>query len=399
MPEVSALKSPYRRVVAALAESEERYRILVEGVRQYAIFMLDPDGIILTWNRGIHELLGYNREEIVGRSGAMVFNAADRAAGVFKTELATAKRSGESMIEHSNRCKDGREIRVHDTASSLLNSDGRLLGFAKVTRRLDAVSDPGTQTIALDLAKALATVQMEIEHRRRLEAQLLTAVEEERERLGRDLHDDLSQRLAGIAVMLGAVGKQVVSRADGTKLHDIANLLNDAVAVARNLSRGLHPVTLTTEGLPAALAELADRVPTEVAFKWPQSARLDIAPSVALHVYRIAEEAVGNAIRHAGARKIRIEVRAKPARTISLSISDDGKGLAEGKASGGMGFQNMRYRAAAIGGALEIRSEAGRGTSVRCSFPLRSLVRARRDGSSPAKPRNRKAKAATRSRR
>src|SRR5436309_2846877 len=138
MPDVPGLKSPYRRVVAALAESEERYRILVEGVRQYAIFMLNPEGTIMTWNRGIHELLGYDREEVVGRSGEMVFNATDRAAGVFKKEMATAKRSGESMIEHSNQCKDGREIRVHDTATSLFNSDGRLLGFAKVTRRLDA---------------------------------------------------------------------------------------------------------------------------------------------------------------------------------------------------------------------------------------------------------------------
>ncbi|MGI9114227.1 MAG: hypothetical protein DLM52_12685 [Chthoniobacterales bacterium] len=398
MPDVPELKSPYRRVVAALAESEERYRTLVEGVRQYAIFMLDPDGRIMTWNRGIHELLGYDRDEVVGESGEMVFNAGDRAAGLFKKELAKAKRYGESMIEHSNRCKDGREIRVHDTATSLLNSEGRLIGFAKVARRVDGAKDAAADTAALELAKALARVQVEVEHRRRLETQLLTAVEEERERLGRDLHDDLSQRLAGIAMMMDSIGKQLPRGADETKLRDIARLLNDAVAVARNLSRGLHPVTLTTHGLPAALAELAERVPTEVEFKLPQSARLDIDRSVALHVYRIAEEAVGNAIRHSESQKIRIELRTKPARTISLSISDDGKGFEARTASAGMGFQNMRYRAAAVGGALEITSTAGSGTSVTCSFPLTARLGAERAAPSGRKASNRKReKPATRS--
>jgi PAS domain S-box-containing protein len=97
MNDLDAPKLSYRKVVAALAESEERYRVLVEGVRRYAIFMLDPKGIILTWNRGVHELLGYKREDLIGKSGAMVFNAADRVAGVFDKALATAKRSGDCL--------------------------------------------------------------------------------------------------------------------------------------------------------------------------------------------------------------------------------------------------------------------------------------------------------------
>ena len=82
MADLRGSKPSYRKVVAALAESEERYRMLVEGVRQYAIFMLNPEGVILTWNRGIQELLGYTREEVVGQSGEIVFSATDRAAAV-----------------------------------------------------------------------------------------------------------------------------------------------------------------------------------------------------------------------------------------------------------------------------------------------------------------------------
>ena len=253
------------RDAAALAESEDRYRVLVESVRRYAIFMLDPIGIVITWNRGIYELLGYYREEIVGQSGAMLFNAADRAAGVFKKELQRAERSGESTIEHSSLHKDGTEISVHDTTTSLLNSEGRLIGFAKVTRCINGPRDPKNEAATLELAKVLATLEAEVEHRRLLEAQLLTAVEQERERLGRDLHDDLSQRLAAIAIMMKTLTKEIKgrSKADRQKASDIAEELGHAIGVTRNLSRGLHPITLTRQGLPAALEELAARVSAE----------------------------------------------------------------------------------------------------------------------------------------
>jgi PAS domain S-box-containing protein len=364
-------------VVAALAESEERYRVLVESVRRYAIFMLDPKGIIVTWNRGIHELLGYDGADVVGRSGAMLFNAADRKAGFFKRELAQARRSGESVLEHRNTHKDGSQIAVQDTTTTLFNSAGTLLGFAKVTRRLDAPGDAAAEASALELAKALAAVQMEVDHRRRLEVQLLTAVEEERQRLGRDLHDDLSQHLAGLAMMLSNVAGEVKVRDPdgGERIRQIAVSLNDAVATARNLSRGLHPITLTNEGLPSALAELAERVPKEVQFKWPQCERIDLDPSAALHVYRIAEEAVGNAIRHSGGTKIRVALKALPRRRVLLTIADNGKGFAQASLRDGMGLQNMIYRARAVGGTLKITSTPREGTRVACTLPLRPPVR------------------------
>src|SRR5205807_9701943 len=98
MADLPTPRPAYRKVVAALAESEDRYRMLVEGVRRYAIFMLDPVGIILTWNRGMQELLGYDRDEIVGQSGAVLFSA----PVAFRKELAQAKTSDESIAEHLN---------------------------------------------------------------------------------------------------------------------------------------------------------------------------------------------------------------------------------------------------------------------------------------------------------
>ncbi len=341
--------------------------MLVEGVRRYAIFMLDPAGIILTWNRGMQELLGYNRDEIVGHSGAVVFSA----PVAFKKELARAKRSGESIAEHLNIRKDGSEVGVHDTTTSLRNLEGRLIGFAKVVRHIDSSNDGKDNTAAIELAKALARIQVEVEHRQRLEAQLLTAVEQERERLGRDLHDDLSQRLAGAALMTRTLAKELKGRsaADREKARALGDLLAEATSVARNLSRGLHPITLTANGLPKALEELAARVPQNVRFSWPSSKKLDLDPSVALHVYRIAEEAVGNAVRHAKANKVTIEMHIAPGRKIALTITDDGVGFRRGPAEG-MGLQNMRYRARIIRGTLKIASAPQRGTVVTCILPI-----------------------------
>src|SRR6266480_3675525 len=366
MADLPTPRPAYRKVVAALAESEERHRMLVAGVPRYAIFMLDPAGIILTWNRGMQELLGYNREEIVGQSGAMVFSA----PVAFRKELAQAKGSGESIAEHLNIRRGGNEIRVHDTTTSLRNSKGRLIGFAKVVRHIDSFSDRKDDA-AIELAKALARVAVEVEHRRRLEAQLLTAVEQERERLGRDLHDDLSQRLAGAALMTRTLAKELKGRsaADREKARALGDLLAEATSVARNLSRGLHPITLTANGLPKALEELAARVPQNVRFSWPSSKKLDLDPSVALHVYRIAEEAVGNAVRHAKANKVTIEMHITPGRKIALTITDDGVGFRRSAAEG-MGLQNMRYRARVIRGALKIASAPKRGTVVTCILPI-----------------------------
>src|SRR5215212_2403172 len=134
MPDQSTSKRAYRKVVAALADSEERYRLLVEGVRRYAIYMLAPDGTVQTWNKGVQELLGYGREEIIGRSGILCFTAEDRAAGCFERELARARDSGESNQDRCALHKDGNRVAVNDIVTALYSSAGALLGFGKVTR-------------------------------------------------------------------------------------------------------------------------------------------------------------------------------------------------------------------------------------------------------------------------
>jgi len=203
-----------------------------------------------------------------------------------------------------------------------------------------------------------------------LEIELLTAVETERQRIGQDLHDDLCQRLSAIALLSGSLAKEAsaLDKTLGEKLGKIPSLIVETIGSCRNIARGLHPVTLASAGLPAALEELATRVPVDVKFHWPHSERIDFEPMLALHLYRIAEEAVTNAVKHAGAKRITIGLAILAGRPV-LEIADDGKGIGQKLKTEGMGLRNMQYRADVIGGELTLEARKGGGTCVRCTLP------------------------------
>jgi signal transduction histidine kinase len=222
------------------------------------------------------------------------------------------------------------------------------------------------------LASTIATLRLEAEQRRRLEGELLTAVEAERQRIGQDLHDDLCQRLGAIALLVGSLAKKisVLDQELGAEVATIPQVITETIEACRNLARGLHPITLAAAGLPAALEELAARVPANVKFQWPRSERIDFEPGLALHLYRIAEEAVANAVKHARANSITIELAVLGERAV-LAISDDGKGVGEKLKTIGMGMRNMQYRANVIGGELTVEGHKGGGTCVRCTLPFR----------------------------
>jgi len=141
------------------------------------------------------------------------------------------------------------------------------------------------------------------------------------------------------------------------------------------LARGLHPLTLATKGLPAALDELAERMPEGIVFRWPHGKRIVLEHETALHLYRITEEAVSNAVRHAEATRIEIALDAIKGETV-LVIEDNGKGFARNSVADGMGLRNMQYRANAIGATLQIGQRKRGGTRVCCRLRrLRPKVR------------------------
>lgn len=231
------------------------------------------------------------------------------------------------------------------------------------------------------VAAATLIIARDIRERERLEQSVLEAGEREQRRIGQELHDGLCQQLAGAAFMSRALEEELTERSpqQAAAAGRISELVNRSVNHARGIARGLHPVELQAGGLMSALEELASNTSAffGVACRFECAKPVLVTDNnVAVHVYRIAQEAVHNAFRHAKTQEIRILLTADQGRA-KLEIQDDGCGLPPAPVRPrGMGLDTMRYRADAIGAAFEIRSRPGAGTVVTCSFDAHPPVRA-----------------------
>ena len=206
---------------------------------------------------------------------------------------------------------------------------------------------------------------------RRLEEELLCTIEREQQRIGQDIHDGLCQQLAGIGFSIGLIARDLPDILGAkSKLTDVVGNIRGAILEARMLARGLSPVQLESDGLMSALQELVST--TEQLFKI--SCRFNCEQpvliednAIATHLYRIAQEAIHNAIKHGQATHVSVTLANSDEHT--LTISDNGLGLpAELCSSKGMGVHIMNYRAGMIGGRLSIAASQGSGTKVVCTW-------------------------------
>jgi PAS domain S-box-containing protein len=210
--------------------------------------------------------------------------------------------------------------------------------------------------------------------RKRLEKEILEIIEREQARIGQDLHDDLSQHLFGTALACRTLEQSLadVSPEAAVEAGEIAGLIDRAITQAKQLARGLYPVKLESEGLSSALKELAASVTSRfnVAVEVENGKPVLVADnSVATHLYRIAQEAITNAIKHSRAQRIVIRLASADGR-IELKVVDDGIGIdASQRRAGGMGLDIMEYRARMIGGSLAIERNGGGGTVISCCVP------------------------------
>lgn len=213
-----------------------------------------------------------------------------------------------------------------------------------------------------------------LEHTQRLEHEIIGISEREQQRIGQDLHDGLCQFLAGIgcaaASLKGDLAKMKL-RAEADVAEELATLLQDAVVQTRNLARGLVPLKMNEVGLASALEELAVSVTRLAGIHCTFESSgppLMLNDSVAMHLYRIAQEAVNNAMKHGKARIIALSLTSDGRRT-TLRIADDGSGLSQtANDPGGMGLNIMRYRARLCGGELDIEEPSTGGTVVSCTI-------------------------------
>ncbi|HRR81123.1 MAG TPA: PAS domain S-box protein [Planctomycetota bacterium] len=209
-------------------------------------------------------------------------------------------------------------------------------------------------------------------HRFSLEEEVLAISEEERRRVGQELHDTLGQQLTGVAYLVDLLEDSLASRSlpEASDVLTVRKQLGESIARVRDLSHGLYPVRLVAGGLAAALAELAEGVRTRRGVACVLECDEGVAAAderAAIHLYRIAQEAVTNALKHAQAQRITLRLR-QDAEGLCLEIADDGVGLPRDALSRkGLGLHIMQYRAENLGGRFEALAPPGGGTLIRCS--------------------------------
>lgn len=223
----------------------------------------------------------------------------------------------------------------------------------------------------LETTKRLAAAQAALEESK---TQLLMVSEREQRRFGAELHDGLGQQLTGIELRCQALLQSLPAGREDLKeqLAQIGKYLREAISQTRSLARGVSPVKLGSGGLTEGLAELAASMSTRGRIQCLFNASAPVVVEndlAARHLFRIAQEAVSNAVKHSGATEVRIRLM-KNGKDVCLEIEDNGKGLPAKLANNqGLGMEFMRHRASVIGADLELKSRAGKGLTVTCRLP------------------------------
>lgn len=252
-------------------------------------------------------------------------------------------------------------------------------GFREMLQQAHDALERRVEERTAALITANASLQCESAERQRAAREMLEISTREQRRIGQDLHDGLGQLLTGMALLSQALTQKLAAKsmAEATDASQLVQLANQAMAWARELVRGLSPIEMQGAGLLPALQDLATQ--TEHLFGITCQVTCDRPPAmpdhtVATHLYRIAQEAVSNAVKHGLARHVVLALTTEPHR-VTLTVQDDGIGFSDvSEKPSGMGLRIMHYRAGMIGAALTIQRDASGGARVVCVWP-HSLVR------------------------
>lgn len=335
-----------KRAEVALREREERLRTILNTAAD-AIVTIDQRGIINSVNPATEQMFGFSQRELVGQNVKLLMPPpyCDEHDGYIARYLAT----GEARIigigrEMVGRHKDGSTFPI-DLAVNGVDNLGLFTGVIR-----------------------------DIRQRKLLEREIIEISTLEQQRIGQDIHDGLGQQLTGISMLAKSLARRLaaVSPAESDAATQLNEHVQQAVEDAHRLSSGLAPVEIDPQSLGVRLRQLcanvqaatglACRVEVEEGLKLPDA-------SVATHLYRIAQESLQNAVKHAHAKQTVVRLETVPD-SLTLTIRDDGVGMSlRANREGRLGLHIMRYRADIIGATFDVSKPAGGGTQVRCRIP------------------------------
>lgn len=342
---------------------------------------------ITYWNQGAARHYGWTKEEALGKHVHSFLKTVFPKP--LKTVLKTCRREGYWEGELTHTRKDGSRVIVFSRWTLQRDALGNPVAFLEINNDVTKLKQAeqalrkahdGLEKRVEERTAELKAMNQElkrsIQEQRRLEKEVLEISGLEQRRIGQDLHDGLSQQLTGIALMARGLEQKLVGKSlsEAGRVRKIVELVNQAILETRALARGLYPVELESNGLMAALEELA--LNTKRLFN--VTSHFDCAQPIlihdnvmATHLYRIAQEAVNNAVKHSGTRQVWISLVPVNGESekVCMQVRDEGRGIPEKFSGKGMGLRLMHYRAEMIQASLEIARANGRGTVVTCTFP------------------------------
>jgi two-component system CheB/CheR fusion protein len=385
-----------KQAESALRESEERLRLTMESVEDYAILTLDTEGRISSWNIGAERIFGYTEEEIRGQHTEIIFTPEDRAADAPRLEMKTAREDGRAADERWHLRKNGRRFYVSGVLAPLYDGE-KLTGYAKIARDLTEQRrneeelrrahedlEHKVEERTRELEKANELLRGENAERRRIEKarlqllkQLVRVQDDERRRISRDIHDHLGQQSTALRLKLETL-KELCK-----KYTELCEPIEQTQMVAARLDSDvdflaweLRPAALDDLGLAAALANFVKEwskhfnIPAEFHATGMDADRP--APEVEVNLYRIAQEALNNTYKHAQASRVDVLLERRDHHVV-LIVEDNGVGFDmsdKPEADRGLGLLGMHERAGLIGGTLEIEATPNEGTTIFARVPV-----------------------------
>jgi PAS domain S-box-containing protein len=346
-----------RRTEEALRTSEERFRLLIQGVPDYGMFTLDTGGHVASWNAGAQRIKGYRAEEILGKHFSTFYPPEDIAAGKPDNELRTAIAEGRLEDEGWRLRKDGSRFWANVVITALFDETGELRGFGKVTR---------------DMTERRRTEEA-LTERRRLLTHLVEAQEMERRRIAWDVHDDSIQSMVAVGMRLQLLAGRLPAE-HAPALHQLDETVRGAIGRLRNLIFRLRPPGIDRHGLEEALSSYLNQVVSGWGLKHSLRKDLDHEPSpeVATTIFRICQEALTNVRKHARATAVDVTLSSVD-NGVLVRVVDNGIGAPEPVdrrvGQGHFGLAEMRERAEIAGGWWTMRGEPTIGTTVEFWLP------------------------------
>jgi two-component system, LuxR family, sensor kinase FixL len=333
-----------------LEESEARKQAILESSVD-GIITIDESGLIQSFNKAAQKIFGYREDEVLGKNLKMLMPLpfSEKHDKYMQNYFET----GEKKI-----IGKGREVQG-------LKKDGTVFPM-----------DLSVGEARWNGNRIFTGIVKDITERKELEKKILEISNDERKRIGQDLHDGLGQMLTGIRMISGNLARKL--KANGVpgadEVQEITNMLSETDEFVRSITHDMVEVDLEKKGLDVALKKLCERneklFKIRCIFQNEESVLID-QNSVAVNLYRIAQEAIHNAVKHGRPKMITVRL-SKSGRHTSLTVTDDGKGFNDHKKTedkSGMGIKIMKYRASLMGGILEIVRTEDDKTIVRCIIP------------------------------